>query len=159
MNIIFLIIIGAVAGYLATRIMRVEAGLLPTIGIGIAALLGLVLGVAIGAIPYLRATFGSFLVVLSMIPPLAILPILFIVFGLGELSKVVLIVIGVAPFITRDIANRVAELPHELMIKAQTLGASTWLLVARVILPQMGPRLIQSVRLMLGPAWLFLIAA
>lgn len=129
------------------------------IGIGIAALLGLVLGVAIGAIPYLRATFGSFLVVLSMIPPLAILPILFIVFGLGELSKVVLIVIGVAPFITRDIANRVAELPHELMIKAQTLGASTWLLVARVILPQMGPRLIQSVRLMLGPAWLFLIAA
>src|SRR5690606_25605763 len=88
-----------------------------------------------------------------------VLPILFIVFGLGEVSKVVLIVIGVAPFIMRDLAARVAELPRELMIKAQTLGASSWQIVTRVVLPQLWPRLLLSVRLMLGPAWLFLIAA
>ena len=46
-----------------------------------------------------------------MIPPMAMLPILFIVFGLGELSKVVLIVIGVAPFLIRDLALAVGALP------------------------------------------------
>jgi NitT/TauT family transport system permease protein len=45
------------------------------------------------------------------------------------------------------------------MIKAQTLGASTWQVAIRVVLPQIMPRLIKSVRLMLGPAFLFLISA
>ena len=94
-----------------------------------------------------------------MIPPLAILPILFIVVGLGEVAKVTLIVIGVAPIIVRDLAMRAAELPSEQIIKAQTLGASTWQLVMRVVLPQMWPRLIDALRLSLGSAWLFLIAA
>jgi NitT/TauT family transport system permease protein len=94
-----------------------------------------------------------------MIPPLAILPILFIVAGLGELAKVLLIIIGVAPIIVRDLALRTAELPREQMIKAQTLGASSWQLIVRVVLPQMWPRLIDALRLSLGSAWLFLIAS
>jgi NitT/TauT family transport system permease protein len=44
-------------------------------------------------------------------------------------------------------------------VKAQTLGASTWQLAIRVVLPQVMPRLIESVRLSLGPAFLFLISA
>jgi NitT/TauT family transport system permease protein len=75
------------------------------------------------------------------------------------LSKVVLIVIGVAPFLIRDQALAVASLPREQMIKAQTLGASTWHVAIRVVLPQIMPRLIESVRLSLGPAFLFLISA
>jgi len=95
----------------------------------------------------------------SLIPPLAILPILFIVVGLGEVAKITLIIFGVAPVIVRDLAMRTGELPGEQMIKAQTLGASTWQLVLRVVLPQMWPRLIDALRLTLGSAWLFLIAA
>ncbi len=129
------------------------------IALAISAAIGLVLGIALGVIPYVRATFASMVAALSMIPPLAILPILFIVAGLGETSKIVLIVIGVAPCITRDIAMRVGELPFEQLIKAQTLGASTWQLILRVVLPQMWPRLIDALRLSLGSAWLFLIAA
>jgi NitT/TauT family transport system permease protein len=128
------------------------------IGVGIAALIGLVFGVLTGMLPYASATLGPFISAVSMIPPLAILPILFIVFGLGDLAKIVLIAIGIAPFIMRDIALRVAEIPKEMLIKAQTLGASTWQVAARVVLPQMAPRLLDSVRLSLGPAWLFLIA-
>jgi NitT/TauT family transport system permease protein len=45
------------------------------------------------------------------------------------------------------------------MIKAQTLGASTWQLILRVVLPQTWPRLIDALRLSLGSAWLFLIAS
>ncbi|WP_435605650.1 ABC transporter permease [Pseudomonas knackmussii] len=129
------------------------------LGLGIAALLGLVLGIAAGSVPLFGAPLSPLLTVLSMVPPLALLPILFIVFGLGELSKVVLIVIGVAPCIARDIEQRAREIPRELLIKAQTLGANTWTLILRVVLPQLLPRLLISLRLMLGSAWLFLIAA
>jgi NitT/TauT family transport system permease protein len=94
-----------------------------------------------------------------MIPAMAILPVLFIVFGLGELSKVVLILIGVTPFLVRDLAFATARLPIEQIVKAQSLGASTWQVALRVVLPQVMPRLIEAVRLSLGPAFLFLISA
>ncbi len=128
-------------------------------GVGISALLGLVVGIANGVIPYVRANLSPFVTALSLIPPMAILPILFIVFGLGELSKVVLIVVGTAPFIIRDLQSRVLEIPSEQLIKAQTLGASTWQVILRVVLPQILPRLLDAVRLSLGASWLFLIAA
>jgi NitT/TauT family transport system permease protein len=129
------------------------------VGLAVSAIIGLCLGLAIGVLPYVRATIAAFVAAVSLIPPLAVLPILFIVVGLGELAKVTLIIVGVAPLIVRDLAMRTAELPNEQIIKAQTLGASTWQLVIRVVLPQMWPRLIDALRLSLGSAWLFLIAA
>ncbi|TVP71728.1 MAG: ABC transporter permease [Rhodobacteraceae bacterium] len=128
-------------------------------GVAIAAALSLVLGILIGLLPYIRRSLSDFVAVLSMIPPLALLPILFIIFGLGEMSKIVLIVIGTAPVMTRDMAQRVIEIPREQIIKAQTLGASSLVIALRVVLPQILPRLISNVRLSLGTAWLFLIAA
>ncbi|HWK50959.1 MAG TPA: ABC transporter permease subunit, partial [Steroidobacter sp.] len=129
------------------------------IALGISALIGIVGGLAIGALPVARSLLGPFVAALAMIPPLAILPILFIVLGLGEVAKIALIVFGVAPCIVRDVSLRAGELPKEQLIKAQTLGASSWLLATRVILPQLWPRLIDALRLTLGSAWLFLIAA
>jgi NitT/TauT family transport system permease protein len=129
------------------------------LGLGIATLIGLACGLAIGVLPIVSATFAPLVAVLSMIPPMAVLPVLFIVFGLGELSKVVLIIIGVAPCLVRDLSFAVRALPTEQLVKAQTLGASTWQIAIRIVLPQIMPRLINSVRLMLGPAFLFLISA
>lgn len=129
------------------------------IGLSIATLAGLVFGMAIGLLPLAGASFGSFIAILSMIPPMAVLPVLFIVFGLGELSKVVLIVFGVAPCLIRDLSLTVGALPKEQIVKAQSLGASTWQTAIRVVLPQVMPRLIEAVRLNLGPAFLFLISA
>jgi NitT/TauT family transport system permease protein len=137
----------------AASLLRILAGL------AIAAAIGLVLGIAIGLLPYVRASLAAFVAVVCMVPPLAILPILFITLGLGEVAKVTLIVLGIAPYLTRDLSFRVAELPEELLIKAQTLGASTWQVALRVVLPQLLPKLISGLRLSLGPAWLFLIAA
>src|ERR1700722_3667727 len=127
--------------------------------LAVSAFIGVILGVAIGVLPYLRVTLAPFVAAVSLIPPLAILPILFIVVGLGEFAKITLIIIGVAPIVVRDLAMRTGELPGEQIIKAQTLGASTWQLVLRVVLPQMWPRLLDALRLTLGSAWLFLIAA
>ncbi|AHJ63649.1 ABC transporter permease protein [Granulibacter bethesdensis] len=129
------------------------------IGLTVATLLALLVGIANGILPYVRAGLSPLVAVISMIPPMAVLPILFIIFGLDEVSKVVLIVIGVAPCLMRNLQARVQEMPGEQLIKAQTLGASSWQIIVRVVLPQMLPRLIESVRLSLGPAWLFLISA
>lgn len=129
------------------------------IGVGLAAVIGLVFGLSIGLFPYLRANLSPLVKALSLIPPLSVLPILFIVFGLGEVAKVALILFGITPFIIRDLQQRVQELPDEMLIKAQTLGANSWQILTRVALPQILPRLIEAVRLGLGPAWLFLIAA
>ncbi|MDN7182763.1 ABC transporter permease [Caballeronia sp. SEWSISQ10-4 2] len=129
------------------------------IGLAVSAAIALVAGIATGAIPLVGATLSPCITVLSMIPPLAVLPILFIVFGLDELSKVVLIVIGITPMIIRDLQSRTREIPAELWVKAQTLGATSWTLILRVILPQLLPRLLVAMRLSLCSAWLFLIAA
>jgi NitT/TauT family transport system permease protein len=128
-------------------------------GVGLAALTGLIFGIANGAIPLFRATMSPVITGISLVPPMAILPILFIVFGLNELAKVMLIFIGITPFLIRDLQQRTLEIPEEQIIKMQTLGANTWQIITRLILPQIMPRLISAVRLSLGSAWLFLIAA
>jgi len=128
------------------------------LGVGISALIGLVLGVLNGMLPIMRVTFSPLITAISLIPPMAILPVLFIVFGLGELSKVMLIIIGISPILIRDLQMRTQSLPSEQLIKAQTLGANSWQIMIRVVLPQVLPPLFSAVRLTLGSAWLFLIA-
>ncbi len=137
----------------AASLTRLGWGVLVSMG------LGLGIGIVTGLIPYVRSTLAPFITAVSMIPPLSVLPILFIVFGVGELAKVVLIVFGIAPFIMRDVQQRVQELPTEQLVKAQTLGASTWQIILRVVTPQVLPRLLDATRLALGSAWLFLIAS
>lgn len=128
-------------------------------GIGVSTVAALLVGIAVGFIPRARATIAPFISAISLIPPITVLPILFIAFGLGEAAKVMLIVVGTAPVMIRSIAQAVMEIPEEQIIKAETLGASTWQMVLRVVLPQIWPKLFTIVRLALVPAWIFLISA
>jgi NitT/TauT family transport system permease protein len=129
------------------------------LGLGIATATALVLGLLIGVLPLARAAVGPLVSAIAVIPPISVLPILFITLGLGETAKVALIVLGVTPFMVRDLAGHVGAIPEEQLVKAQTLGASTWQIALRVALPQAMPRLLECLRLSLGPAWVFLISA
>lgn len=129
------------------------------LGLGIATASALLIGLVLGVLPPVRAMFGPLVTAIAVIPPIALLPILFIALGLGETAKVALIVIGIAPVMVRDIAAHISDLPREQIVKAQTLGANSWQIMIRVALPQAMPRLIHAVRLSLGPAWVFLISA
>lgn len=129
------------------------------IGVSCAAIVGLLLGLNMGLFRGMSALMSPFMTFISMIPPLAILPILFIIFGVGEMGKVTLIFLGTFPVITRDIFLAVQKLPQEQIVKALTLGATHAAVVYRIVLPQILPRLLEAVRLSLGAAWLFLIAA
>lgn len=129
------------------------------IAMAVCAAVGLLFGMLNGMLPWLRALGSPAVIALSLVPPMAILPILFVTFGLDELSKIMLIIIGVTPCLIRDMQARVLEIPQEMLIKAQSLGASSWQIALRVVLPQVMPRLISCIRLSLGSAWLFLISA
>ncbi len=129
------------------------------IGLGASAISGMFLGLNLGLFPGIRALGLPFVTFVSIIPPLAILPMLFVTFGVDELAKVVLIFIGTFPFITRDIYLEVKKIPREQIIKSLTLGASQFAVAYRVVVPQIVPKVIDTVRLNMGPAWLFLIAS
>ena len=129
------------------------------IGITAAAIVGLVAGLHTGLFGNLRALALPFLTFVSIVPPLAILPILFVVFGVDELAKFALIFLGTFPMIARDMDLAVRNIPQEQIVKTLTLGAAPFEVAYRVVFPQIFPRLLEVVRLSFGSAWLFLIAA
>jgi NitT/TauT family transport system permease protein len=116
------------------------------------------LALHIGLFPYVGAVFLRFVTFADKIVALSLLPILFIVFGIDEASKIALIVIGVAPTMVLDTINMVRGVPREQQVKAFTLGANNFDVAYRVILPQLLPDIINSLRLNLKPIMLFLFA-
>jgi NitT/TauT family transport system permease protein len=129
------------------------------IGIVTAAFLGLIIGLNMGLFPGVEAFSSIFITFISIIPPLAILPILFIAAGVDEFAKILLIFFGTFPLICRDIYLTVKKIPPEQITKALTLGASQFQTTYGIIMPQIIPRLVDTTRLSFGAAWLFLIAA
>jgi NitT/TauT family transport system permease protein len=129
------------------------------IGIIAASTLGLLIGINMGLFRGFEALSSGFITVLSIIPPLAILPILFIMFGVDEFAKIFLIFIGTFPLICRDIYIYTKTIPQEQIVKSLTLGASQFRTTYSIIMPQIIPRLIDTTRLSFGSAWLFLIAS
>lgn len=128
-------------------------------GIALSASVGLLLGLNMGLFPGMRILFLPFVTTISNTPPLALLPILFIAFGVGELGKVMLIFLGTLFSITRAVYLAVTQIPKEHITKALTLGANELQVVYTIFLPQVMPRLVDATRISLGAAWLFLIAA
>jgi NitT/TauT family transport system permease protein len=120
--------------------------------------LAIPLGVGMGLFPYVEVLFHRFIVFFDKIPALSVLPILFIVFGLDELSKIALIAIGVFPTVALDAHLRARSIPREQIHKAQTLGASEHEIAYRIVMPQIFPKMLDTIRLNLKSAMLLLIA-
>jgi len=116
------------------------------------------LGLHMGIFPYFGVFFLRFILFFDKIIALSVLPILFIAFGIDELSKVMLIVIGVTPTIILDTFNLTRSMPPEQLVKGFTLGASDFDVAYRVVLKQLWPRVLNSIRLNLKPLMLFLFA-
>ena len=116
------------------------------------------LGLHMAMFPYIGAFFLRFFLFFDKIVALSLLPILFIAFGIDELAKVMLIVIGVAPTIILDTFNLSKSVPREQIVKGFTLGADDLAITYRIILRQIRPRILNSIRLNLKAVMLFLFA-
>jgi len=117
-----------------------------------------ILGLHMGLFPYVGEFFLRFVLFFDKIVALSLLPILFIAFGIDELSKIMLIVIGVTPTIILDSFNLTRGVPAEQVVKAFTLGAGDFDVAYRVVLKQIAPRVLNSIRLNLKSVMLFLFA-
>jgi NitT/TauT family transport system permease protein len=129
------------------------------LGMGSGLLIAITLGLSMGIFSTMDALLSPVVTAIAKVPPLALLPILFIFLGVDESSKIVLIALGIAPTLTNDIALTARAIPRNTIVKAYTLGASTTEVSLKVILPMILPRMIDSIRLTIGPAWIFLIAS
>jgi NitT/TauT family transport system permease protein len=116
------------------------------------------LGLQMGAFPWINRFLGRFVIFFDKIVALSVLPILFIAFGIGELAKVMLMVIGVAPTIIMDTLNLTKSVPNEQVVRGFTLGAGDLGVAYRVIFPQIWPKVLNSIRLNLKSLVLFLFA-
>jgi NitT/TauT family transport system permease protein len=116
------------------------------------------LGLHMGLFPYVGVVFLRFVLFFDKIVALSLLPILFIAFGIDELSKIMLIVVGVTPTIILDTFNLTKSVPDEQVVKAFTLGANDFDVAYRVVMRQIAPRVLNSIRLNLKAVMLFLFA-
>jgi NitT/TauT family transport system permease protein len=116
------------------------------------------LGLHMAMFPFVGALFLRFFQFFDKIVALSLLPIIFIAFGIDELSKIMLIVIGVAPTIILDTYNLSKSVPRETIVKAFTLGAGDFGIAYRVVFKQILPRVLNSIRLNLKAVMLFLFA-
>jgi NitT/TauT family transport system permease protein len=116
------------------------------------------LGLHMGMFPVFGQFFLRFILFFDKIIALSVLPILFIAFGIDELAKIMLIVIGVTPTIILDTFNLTKSVPPEQVVKGFTLGAQDFGVAYSIVLKQILPRVLNSIRLNLKAVMLFLFA-
>jgi NitT/TauT family transport system permease protein len=117
------------------------------------------LGIIAGSSRSARAAIEPLAAVVRYIPPPAFIPILILWFGIGEIEKYVVIFVSVAPYILVMVADAVAAVPEEYLDVARTLGATKAQLYRRIIIPFGLPGIWDSMRVMVGSAWTFIILA
>jgi len=129
------------------------------IAVILASLIAVPVGLAIGINPVARAIFDPLIEFYRPVPPLAYLPLIVIWFGIGELSKVLLIYLAVfAPIVVSTAAGVKHVDPIRTRV-AQSLGATRWQIIRHVILPSALPDILTGIRIGLGAGWSTLVAA
>jgi ABC-type nitrate/sulfonate/bicarbonate transport system permease component len=128
------------------------------IGFVIAVIGGVLVGAAMWSWRPLREMIDPIIELTRPLPPLAFIPLLIVWFGIGELPKVVLIVIGVLPIMIVSTVAALDSVPPELDQCARTLGASRAYTMLHVQLRAAVPGIITGMRLSMGGAWTSIVA-
>jgi NitT/TauT family transport system permease protein len=122
--------------------------------------LSLVVGMAIGCYSPVEALINPLITFLASVPPTAMLGVYMILFGTHLTAYVALVAFGIFFSMAQSIAQAVqTDVNSEHIDKAYTLGASEAEVIVEVVWRQILPRFIDNIRLHLGPAMIYLIAA
>lgn len=130
-------------------------------GFAIAAAVAVPLGILMGAYKPVEALFEPFVSFARYLPASAFIPLLILWAGIGELQKLLVIVIGAVFQVTLMVAVAVAVggTRRDLVEAAYTLGATGGSVVRRVLIPANAPAIAETLRLVLGWAWTYVIVA
>lgn len=120
---------------------------------------GVVLGLSMGLFPPIRASLMPLVASTFPIPKLAIMPLILIVFGLGEASKVFTIAIGVFYLVLINSMTGVLSIEPIFLEVAKNFGASRRQFYLTVALPGSLPMIFAGLKLGMGTALLLIVAA
>ena len=132
---------------------RVLAGFL------VAAIIGVPLGIAMGTFHSMDNLFAPLVGTVRYMPVTAFVPLIVIWLGLGEVSKVLIIMLGVVLYNAIMVADAVKFIPNEMINVAYTLGADRKDVLFKVIIPAAFPSILDTLRVNISGAWNFLIIA
>ena len=128
-------------------------------GFTMATIVAVPLGIAMGAHKGIEAFFEPFISFCRYLPASAFIPLLILWAGLGELQKLLVIFIGSVFQITLMVAVAVGSARRDLVEAAYTLGADNSGIVRRILMPGAAPGIAETLRLVLGWAWTYVIVA
>lgn len=128
-------------------------------GFVLAALLALPLGIAMGAYKPVEAFFEPFVSFARYLPASAFIPLLILWAGIGEAQKLSVIFLGSFFQLVLMITVTVGSTRRDLVEAAYTLGAGDAGIVRRVLIPAAAPQIAETLRLVLGWAWTYVIVA
>ncbi|WP_444814951.1 ABC transporter permease [Variovorax brevis] len=128
-------------------------------GFVLAAIIAVPLGIAMGAWKPVEAFFEPFVSFCRYLPASAFIPLLILWAGIGETQKLLVIFIGSVFQIILMVAVIVGGARKDLVEAAYTLGANSSGIVKRVLIPGAAPGIAETLRLVLGWAWTYVIVA
>jgi NitT/TauT family transport system permease protein len=128
-------------------------------GFLIAAAIALPLGVLMGAYKPIEAFFEPFVSFARYLPASAFIPLLILWVGIGEAQKLAVIFIGSFFQLVLMIAVTVGNTRRDLVEAAYTLGVKDASLIRRVLIPGAAPEIAETLRMVLGWAWTYVIVA
>ena len=129
------------------------------LGVTLGVALALPVGFVLGWYPRLRSFADPVINFFRALPPIALIPLVIVYFGIGELAKVV--ILFYASFFAGVIVmyEGIAQISPIYVRVARTLGATDGEIFRRVIVPLTLPHLLTAVRVALGVAWATLVAS
>ena len=128
-------------------------------GFLLAAVVAVPLGIMMGAFKPIEAFFEPFISFARYLPASAFIPLLILWAGIGEAEKLLVIFIGSVFQVVLMVAGVVGSTRKDLVEAAYTLGADASGIVRRVMLPGAAPQIAETLRLVLGWAWTYVIVA
>jgi NitT/TauT family transport system permease protein len=128
------------------------------IGFGLAAIVGIPFGLALGWFPSLKQTFNPVMELLRPISPIAWIPVAIIFFGIGDKPATFLVFLGAFFPIVVACASGVSSVPSIFRRAGRNFGLSPAQVLARVVFPAALPQILIGLRIALGIAWLVVVA-
>ncbi|HHY45908.1 MAG TPA: ABC transporter permease [Firmicutes bacterium] len=129
------------------------------LGFLVGSLAGVLLGLLMGLLPPIRAALGPMVAATFPIPKLAIMPLILLMFGLGETSKVVTVAVGVFYLVLINTMTGVINIDRIYLDVARSFGASKKDFYLTVALPGALPMIFAGLKLGMGTALLLIVAA
>ncbi len=141
------------AEHLGYSLFRVIVGFL------LGALVGIPLGYAMGLSNWFRGWFDPIVEFMRPVPPLALIPLVIIWAGIGEVGKIILLFLAALWIMAIAARSGVSGVRISKVHAAYSLGASKWQIMRHVIIPNSLPEIFTGARVAMGVCWGTVVAA